>query len=391
VADTNKWLAIGTGEEPTYQPYAFPGQIAYLAIWDRVLSAAEHRLFAGGRCAVLEHQQRLYGAASMATNEQQTVTLGNSPNGGTFTLSFRGQTTSGLAYNASAEEVQTALRGLESIGDGNVGVALTGGTYTMTFTGALAAVNVPALVAGNFLTRTIAVTIATSENGGGEQQEEAAQNEIATVTCEQYGEYTLGRSGYGGETGTLSYESDFASIAAAIASLYGCTTSDIALLGSSTAYDVEFTGALAATDVADLAIGTTNGAGATATIKQHGRAFKPYQPAQNEIQTITLPPCSGGTFTLTFNGETTAGIAWDGGSSAIESALRALGSINGENVSVSGTNPYSVEFGNYMAAGDYNEMTAESFLTTTPPTIVVATSTEGVGGRRARIIGAGLI
>ena len=47
-----------------------------------------------------------------ATNEVQTVTVNGSPTGGTFTLTFRGATTSGLAYNAAASTVQTALQGL---------------------------------------------------------------------------------------------------------------------------------------------------------------------------------------------------------------------------------------------------------------------------------------
>jgi hypothetical protein len=42
--------------------------------------------------------------------------------GGTYTLSYGGQTTSALAWNASAATVQTALRGLSTIGAGNVTV-----------------------------------------------------------------------------------------------------------------------------------------------------------------------------------------------------------------------------------------------------------------------------
>jgi YD repeat-containing protein len=48
--------------------------------------------------------------------------------GGTFTLSFSGQTTSSIAYNASASTVQAALEGLSNIGAGNVAVVQTWGT-----------------------------------------------------------------------------------------------------------------------------------------------------------------------------------------------------------------------------------------------------------------------
>src|SRR5690606_33822259 len=64
--------------------------------------------------------------------------------GGQFKLSFGGDTTGDLAYNATAAQVQTALRGLASIGSGNVtvtgGPGGSGGSvpYGIFFEGALA-------------------------------------------------------------------------------------------------------------------------------------------------------------------------------------------------------------------------------------------------------------
>src|SRR5262249_41925037 len=52
-------------------------------------------------------------------DEVQTVTLTGNPTGGTFTLTFSGQTTAAIAYNASAATVQSALQALSSIGSGN--------------------------------------------------------------------------------------------------------------------------------------------------------------------------------------------------------------------------------------------------------------------------------
>lgn len=63
------------------------------------------------------------------TNAQQSVQLGVTgglPTGGTFTLTFGGQTTAPIAYNASAAAIQTALAALSSIGSGNV--ACSGGS-----------------------------------------------------------------------------------------------------------------------------------------------------------------------------------------------------------------------------------------------------------------------
>jgi len=101
------------------------------------------------------------------TDEVQTVTIGGSPTGGTFTLTFIGQTTSAIAYNASAATVQTALQALSTIGTGNATVAgSAGGPYTVTFAGLLAGRNVPQMTGnGAGLTPSGTVTIATTTEG----------------------------------------------------------------------------------------------------------------------------------------------------------------------------------------------------------------------------------
>lgn len=74
----------------------------------------------------------------VGNDEVQTVTIGGSPTGGTFTVTFGGQTTTGVAYNATAATLQTALQALSSIGANNVTVTgSAGGPYTLTFVNAL--------------------------------------------------------------------------------------------------------------------------------------------------------------------------------------------------------------------------------------------------------------
>jgi hypothetical protein len=68
--------------------------------------------------------------------EVQTITITGTPTGGTFTLTYRGQTTSAIAYNAVNTAVDTALEALTTIGTG--GVTVTGGPgpatpYVVTF------------------------------------------------------------------------------------------------------------------------------------------------------------------------------------------------------------------------------------------------------------------
>lgn len=108
----------------------------------------------------------LFSAAG--TSEVQTVTITGSPTGGTFTLTYSGQTTSSIAYNAAASAVQSALTALSNIGSGNVAVTgSAGGPYTVTFQGSLAHTNVAQMTAtGSFTGGTSpAVTVSTGTGG----------------------------------------------------------------------------------------------------------------------------------------------------------------------------------------------------------------------------------
>lgn len=87
---------------------------------------------------------------SATANEVQTLTISGTPTGGTFQLSFNGQTTSAIAYNATNSTVQTAFVALSTVGSGNVTV--TGGPgpgtpYVFTFGAALGNQNVPMITA----------------------------------------------------------------------------------------------------------------------------------------------------------------------------------------------------------------------------------------------------
>lgn len=90
-----------------------------------------------------------------ATNDVQTINLGGTPTGGTFKITVEypvgnKQTTTAIAYNASAATVQTALAALSNVGSGNVAVtgsAQPGNTQTITFQGALGKRPVPAITA----------------------------------------------------------------------------------------------------------------------------------------------------------------------------------------------------------------------------------------------------
>lgn len=69
--------------------------------------------------------------------EVQQIALDPTTHGGTFTLSFGGQTTVALAYNISAADLQTALEALSSIAPGDIVVTGSFPSFVVTFQGAL--------------------------------------------------------------------------------------------------------------------------------------------------------------------------------------------------------------------------------------------------------------
>ncbi|WP_053065480.1 hypothetical protein [Micromonospora sp. RV43] len=120
----------------------------------------------------------------------------------------------------------------------------------------------------------------------------------------------------------------------------------------------------------------TSGAGAG----MHG----PYAGSTSESQTVTITGGpTGGTWTLTFNGETTAGIPFNATADAVRAALAALPGINATDIAVSGgpgpATPYVVAFRGQFAGQNVAQMTASGAGLTggTTPAVNVATTTGG--------------
>lgn len=112
----------------------------------------------------------LYGPYAGRASEVQTATITGGPTGGTFTLTFNGETTAAIAYNATADAVRSALEALPSVQAGDVTVTgNAGGPYTISFGGSYAGTNVSAVTATASLTggSTPGVTMATPTAGGG--------------------------------------------------------------------------------------------------------------------------------------------------------------------------------------------------------------------------------
>lgn len=139
-------------------------------------------------------------------NEIQDITFSAVPNEGNFTITFDGQTTSTLWYDAVAADVQAALEALSNVGVGNVTVTgdFTSG-FTIEFIGALANTNQPQV--------TLATNTLKSGGTGG-------QNEIQRITFSQTptaGTFTITFDGQ--TTAAIPYNASAAQVKAALEAL----------------------------------------------------------------------------------------------------------------------------------------------------------------------------
>lgn len=111
----------------------------------------------------------LYAPYNAVTNEIQTLTVTGAPTGGTFTITWSGQTTAAIAYNATAAAVQSTLEALSNIAPGDVVVTgAPGGPWTLTWGGTQLGEDVAAPTTTESFTggTTPDITIATTTAGG---------------------------------------------------------------------------------------------------------------------------------------------------------------------------------------------------------------------------------
>ncbi len=113
---------------------------------------------------------RIIGSAAAAggVNEVVTLTEGTNITAGSYTLTFGGQTTAAIQWNATAAQVQAALEALSTIGVGNIlvtGMAggLTAAPATLTFVNALGNQNVGPVTSNQAgLTGTFTIAVPTT-------------------------------------------------------------------------------------------------------------------------------------------------------------------------------------------------------------------------------------
>jgi flagellar hook-associated protein 2 len=117
----------------------------------------------------------------------------------------------------------------------------------------------------------------------------------------------------------------------------------------------------------------------------------PSTSAVSEVQTVTLGTApnnvpDGGTFTLTYRGQTTAAIAWDANAATIQAALETLSSVNSGNITVSGAIGNGATFTFANTLGDVDMLMINSSLTDggVPVTASIAETVQGSDGYISR-------
>jgi len=108
--------------------------------------------------------------SASAVSEVQTMDRSPSPESGTYTLTYEGQTTEAIVYNASASEIKAALEALSTISVGDITVE--GGTYgladgavTFTFADTLGDVSMIVVDGGSLEPSGSSVTMTETTKG----------------------------------------------------------------------------------------------------------------------------------------------------------------------------------------------------------------------------------
>ena len=264
---------------------------------------------------------------------KQSLTVNAS--GGQLKLSFQGQTTADLDFDASAAEVQAALQDLSSVGPG--GIVVSGGPgdesgttpYVLTFGGALNNSPQPLVVA----------TDGSVPLSGGSASAQVVGTQAGATGAEICTDAADCKAGVaGGVAGAFKGPSAVTFAPA------GAPNAGNLLITESDGFRVsEFTPA--GSFVRAFGFGVV-GVGPS---KTSGQA--------TAVQNVTIAAANG-TFKLSFEGQTTTPLSYGASAAEVRNALNALSTIGGRGGQVtvsggpgdtSGSNPYVVTFGGTLA------------------------------------------
>ncbi len=260
------------------------------------------------------------GLASVAANVDVQLVTVNEPAGstlGTFALSFNGQTTASMPYNASPAVVTEYLEGLSNVGAGTVSVSGTSGTFTLTFQTSTASGTTTAL---NYNATPAAVQTALQ----------------AVVTGLGYNSSNVT---VGGINGDYIIAFSGALLGTPISDLSGPATvtvtpnNNLSVTGFPGAYEIAYGNPFSSSSLALPAIVAEPGNGASTAVLPAGTY-------SDDIQLLSVNEAANtnsGMYTLSFGGQTTTSLPYNSTPAAVQAALQALSSIGPNNVQVTGS------------------------------------------------------
>jgi hypothetical protein len=325
-------------------------------------------------------------AVAPVTSDVQTLAVTGSPTGGTFALTFGGQTTAAIAFNATAAQVQAALTALSNIGPGNIACAggpLPGTNVTVTFAGSMEFAAQPAITVGN-----------NSLTGGTNPAPTVTHTTIGALTADVQtlsltgnptgGTFALG---FGGQTtAAIAFNATAAQVQAALTGLTSVGANNLACTGGplpGSNLPITFGGALAPGPqplITAAANALTNASSPVPAV-----AHTTPGAAVADVQTLTISGNpTGGTFTLAFGGQTTQTIPFNATAAQVQAALTALSSTGAGNVTCTGGplpgSSVTITFAGALAPGAQPAITVgnNSLTGGTTPAPAVAHTTPGV-------------
>jgi len=315
-----------------------------------------------------------YDAYAATTVTSDSGVPGFYPTGGTYTITFDGDTTGNLNYNDSSATVQTALNALASVTDRG-GLTVSGtynsaGGFSITFN------SYSALTLGTgSLTSSVTLSTTISTANGGYNQTariyagdiDAATPSVNTSSLANVASATATQTyrkltyDIQGQASLYIYTGTFTITA------YGQTTAAIPYTVSQSNIESYITASL--TNL--VAKGTLS-----ITLTRTGTTATDY--ILIEI-TVTPTAITGGTYTISIFGQTTAAINYNASLASIKSALDALSEVSDRGLSfVTGAGYASGEINVVVSFYNSGFTGAAGFLTPSGSTITPAI-TDGIG------------
>jgi glycine cleavage system regulatory protein len=259
---------------------------------------------------------------NLGENQVEVITA----TGGTRTLTFDGQTTGAIAYDASAATIKTALEALSNVATDDIIVQQSiSSPFTYTFGAAYAGTDVPVITSKTYFLDGETSTFTTVTTGANEVQRETVTATGGTRTLTFNGQVTS----------ALAYNASNTTIQTALEALSNVDPGDITVTGTGP-YTYTFGGQYKGIDVPLIVVGTGSLTGGSSTMANITTGAEEFQ-----VETINA---TSGYRTLTFDGQTTAAIAYNATAADIQAALVALSNVAPGDITVKGTYVNSYTF-----------------------------------------------